>query len=143
MNPFAGRPAAVIVTAVPATTVPAAGANVGLLQATVPPLATVPLVVPEVLTGTVPELAPLIAPAVMPVLMPELMMGLSLVRPPHAAMAKSTNVTGDHRPRLRNDKAVMARRLSHRSGVRARDYVNESGRGLGAREVARPMCRAA
>jgi hypothetical protein len=72
------------------------------------PLLTTPLVAPERLPEAVPELAPLIAPAVVPLLMPEPATDPSLVRPPHAAMTKSTNATGDHRPWLGDDRAVMA-----------------------------------
>jgi hypothetical protein len=59
-----------------------------------------PLVEPEVLAGTVPELAALIEPAALPPLAPELTTDGPLMRPPHAAMAKRANGRGDHRPRV-------------------------------------------
>jgi len=66
------------------------------------PLVAVPLVEPDVIAETIPEV-PLKAPVLTPPLpAPE---GLPLpatplVRPPHAAIAKSTNADSDHRARL-------------------------------------------
>jgi hypothetical protein len=92
-------------------TLPLLGATLPLLATTVP-LLTVPLVVPERLARTVPELAPVVATAEVPLLVPELMTRDSSVRPPHAAMAKSTNATGDHRPRLNAGGANMGHSLT-------------------------------
>jgi hypothetical protein len=93
-----------VIDIVPLLVVPLLGATVPLLM-TVPlvttvPLLIVPLVGPRMPLEPVPELAPLIAPAAVPWFAPEPMTGGSLVRPPHAPMARSTNERSDHRPRL-------------------------------------------
>jgi hypothetical protein len=87
-------------------------------------------VVPELLTWFVPELVPLAPFVFAPPLTAEPLPLLALVllaRPPHAAMARSTSAVNDRRLWLRNGGAVMARGLSHRIVLVARDYRNRSG----------------
>jgi hypothetical protein len=77
-----------------------------------------PLVVPDVLTKVVPELPPLTVPVLTPPLTATLLpVPLTpLTRPPQAAMVRSTNAVGDHRPWVRVNRSSMPRELSHQKG---------------------------